>query len=153
LLGPYDRAGKLVFAGKAGTGFSLKLGRELVERLRKIERTEPPFASVPGDYLSGSRWAEPRLVAELAYGKWTIDSVMRHPKCVALREDKPVKEVRLEQLGRSGLSVCHLRRPHLRRPGAASPPSPPDRETSSSCQVGLLLVCELPKGGCAWTGC
>ena len=27
-LGFYDRAGKLVFAGKAGTGFSLKVGRE-----------------------------------------------------------------------------------------------------------------------------
>ena len=45
LLGYYDRAGKLVFAGKAGTGFSLKLGRELVERMRKIERPGPPFAS------------------------------------------------------------------------------------------------------------
>jgi len=29
LLGYYDRIGRLVFAGKAGTGFSLKLGRDL----------------------------------------------------------------------------------------------------------------------------
>ena len=97
LLGYYDRTGRLVFAGKAGTGFSLKLGRELVAGLRKIESPEPPFASVPRDYVRGSRWAEPRLVAEIAYSNWTSDRVMRHPKYVALREDKPAREVRLER--------------------------------------------------------
>jgi bifunctional non-homologous end joining protein LigD len=96
LLGYYDRSGKLVFAGKAGTGFSLKLGRELVERLRKIERSDPPFLEVPRDYRRGSRWAEPQLVAEIAYGNWTSDQVMRHPKFLGLREDKPAPEVRLE---------------------------------------------------------
>jgi bifunctional non-homologous end joining protein LigD len=97
LLGYYDRTGRLVFAGKAGTGFSLKLGRELVAGLRKIERPDPPFASVPRDYVRGSRWAEPRLVAEIAYSNWTSDQVLRHPKFVALREDRPPREVRLER--------------------------------------------------------
>ena len=97
LLGYYDRTGRLVFAGKAGTGFSLKLGRELVERMRKIERPDPPFTLVPRDDRRGSRWAEPRLVAEIAYSNWTSDRVMRHPKFVALREDKPAREVRLER--------------------------------------------------------
>src|SRR6516225_3927263 len=97
LLGYYDRAGKLVFAGKAGTGFSLKLGRDLVERLRKIELSGPPFAEVPRDHRRGSRWAEPRLVAEIAYSNWTTDRVMRHPKFVGLREDKAPREVRLDR--------------------------------------------------------
>jgi bifunctional non-homologous end joining protein LigD len=44
LLGYYDR-GKLVFARKAG--FGLAAGRDLAERLRKIERDMPPFASAP----------------------------------------------------------------------------------------------------------
>jgi hypothetical protein len=43
--------------------------------LTKIGRDEPPFASVPRDYLRGSRWAEPRLVAEIDYGSWTTDQV------------------------------------------------------------------------------
>jgi len=85
-----------VFAGKTGTGFSLKLGRELVERMRKIERPDPPFTLVPRDDRRGSRWAEPPLVAEIAYSNWTTDGVMRHPKFVALREDIPAQEVRLE---------------------------------------------------------
>jgi bifunctional non-homologous end joining protein LigD len=96
-LGYYDPTGRLVFAGKAGTGFSLKLGREVVERMRKIERPDPPFASVPRDYVRGSRWAEPRLVAEIAYSNWTSDRVMRHPRFLGLREDKPAREVRLER--------------------------------------------------------
>jgi hypothetical protein len=44
----------------------------------------------------GSCWAEPRLVAEIAYSNWTSDRVMRHPKFVALREDKPTRELVLE---------------------------------------------------------
>jgi bifunctional non-homologous end joining protein LigD len=35
LLGYYDR-GKLIFTGKAGTGFDLKTGHDLVARLRKL---------------------------------------------------------------------------------------------------------------------
>jgi bifunctional non-homologous end joining protein LigD len=98
LLGFYDRTGRLVFAGKVGTGFSLRLGRELVDLMRKIERPDPPFTLVPRDDRRGSRWAEPPLVAEIAYSNWTTDGVMRHPKFVALREDKPAREVRLDRV-------------------------------------------------------
>ena len=69
-------------------------------KLKKIERAEPAFASVPRDYVRGSRWTEPRLVAEIAYGNWTTEGVMRHPKFIALREDNPAREVRPEQQGR-----------------------------------------------------
>ena len=53
LLGYYDK-GKLIFAGKAGTGFGLAAGRELAERFAKIERKDPPFASVPRAYQRGA---------------------------------------------------------------------------------------------------
>jgi bifunctional non-homologous end joining protein LigD len=96
LLGYYDRAGRLRFAGKAGTGFALKMGHDLVAQLRKIERANSPFAAVPSSYVRGSRWAEPCLVAEVAYSNWTTDQVMRHPKFVGLREDRAPREVRRE---------------------------------------------------------
>jgi hypothetical protein len=35
-----------IFAGKAGTGFDLKTGHDLVARLRKLERAGPTFAEV-----------------------------------------------------------------------------------------------------------
>jgi bifunctional non-homologous end joining protein LigD len=57
----------LIFGGKAGTGFGLAAGRELAERLAKIERDTPPFASVPRAYQPGTRCVEPRLVAEVTF--------------------------------------------------------------------------------------
>src|SRR3954471_14848289 len=53
LLGYYDR-GELVFAGKAGTGFGAAISRDLVERLRKIQRATFPFASAPREYQRGA---------------------------------------------------------------------------------------------------
>ncbi len=114
LLGYYDRGGALVFAGKAGTGFSLKLGHDLVAQLRKIEKLDPPFAEIPREYRRGSRWAAPRLVAEIAYSNWTTDGVMRHPKFLGLREDKPAREVRLERAASGALPrVRRQRRAYL----------------------------------------
>jgi bifunctional non-homologous end joining protein LigD len=97
LLGYYDRAGALVFAGKAGTGFALRLGHDLVARLRQMERPDSPFASVPRPYQRGAHWAEPRLVAEVAFSNWTTDKLLRHPSFDGLREDKPAREVGLER--------------------------------------------------------
>jgi bifunctional non-homologous end joining protein LigD len=96
LLGCYDR-GKLVFAGKVGNGFGLVAGRELADRLRKIERDTPPFASVPRANQRGARWVDPRLVAEVAFTTWTADHLLRHPSFEWLREDKLAKEVKLER--------------------------------------------------------
>jgi bifunctional non-homologous end joining protein LigD len=32
----------------------------------------------------------------IAYGNWTTDGIMRHPKFLGLREDKPAWEVKRE---------------------------------------------------------
>jgi bifunctional non-homologous end joining protein LigD len=53
LLGYYDRS-KVIFAGKAGTGFDLKIGHDLVAQLRKLERADPPFAAVLRAYQRSS---------------------------------------------------------------------------------------------------
>jgi bifunctional non-homologous end joining protein LigD len=101
LLGYYDRGCRLVFADKAGTGFSPKVGRELVARLRKkIERLIHRSPGSLVDYVRGSHWAEPRLVPEIAYSNWTTDGVMRHPKFLGPREGKEAREVRLESAGK-----------------------------------------------------
>ena len=54
LLGYYDRAGTLVFVGRAGTEFSQKPGHKLVLRLKKIERPELLFAELPREHRRGS---------------------------------------------------------------------------------------------------
>jgi ATP-dependent DNA ligase len=62
------------------TGFALAAGRELAERLGKIERDTLPFVSVPRAYQKGARWVDPRLVAEVTFTTWTADNLLRHPR-------------------------------------------------------------------------
>jgi bifunctional non-homologous end joining protein LigD len=96
LVGHY-RDGKLVLAGKVGTGFTLESGRQLAARLRKLERVDPPFATVPREYRRGVTWVEPRLVVEVEFTTWTSDGILRHPSFQGVREDKPAREVKLER--------------------------------------------------------
>ena len=96
LLGVYE-GGRLVYAGKVGTGFSTKVLVELRRRLEKSERQSPPFANPPrGAEARGAHWVEPKLVCEVAFTEWTRDGYLRHPTFQGLREDKAAREVRRE---------------------------------------------------------
>jgi bifunctional non-homologous end joining protein LigD len=77
--------------------FALKAEPELVARLRKLERPDPPFTKVPRAYQRSARWAEPKLVAEVTFSTWTADHLLRHPSFEGLREDKPARAVKLER--------------------------------------------------------
>jgi DNA ligase D-like protein (predicted ligase) len=91
LLVGYHEQGELRYAGKVGTGFSAKALGDLGARLESLEIEEPPFA---GDGLPRqARWVEPILVGQFAFGEWTRDGKLRHPRYLGLREDKPAAEV------------------------------------------------------------
>ena len=94
LLGVHDRAGRLVYAGRVGTGFDhATLGR-LGARLRKLERRVSPFAADgPRPPARAAHWVKPELVAEVAFTEWTRDGLLRHPAFLGLREDKPAAQI------------------------------------------------------------
>ncbi len=93
VLGVYDK-GKLIYAGRAGTGFSNQLRVELKKKLDRIARPTKPFAEIPRDPgLRRAVWAEPKLVGEVAFAEWTNEGIIRHPSFQGLREDKKPKEV------------------------------------------------------------
>ena len=93
VLGVYDK-GKLIYAGRAGTGFSTKARVELKKMLDRIARPTKPFAEIPKDPgLRRAVWAEPKLVGEVAFAEWTNEGVIRHPSFQGLREDKKPTEV------------------------------------------------------------
>ena len=93
VLGVYEK-GKLIYAGRAGTGFSNQLRVELKKMLDKIARPTKPFAQIPSDPgLRRAVWAEPKLVGEVAFAEWTTDNIIRHPSFQGLREDKPARDV------------------------------------------------------------
>jgi bifunctional non-homologous end joining protein LigD len=95
ILVGYWQDGALRYAGKVGTGFDAATLERLGDELERRERPSPPFA---GDHLpSAARWAEPELVAQIAFTEWTRDGRLRHPRYEGLRDDKPAREVVREE--------------------------------------------------------
>jgi bifunctional non-homologous end joining protein LigD len=87
---------KLTYVGKVGTGFSGELIRELMERMRPLAVDKAPV-EVPRTDRKGAHYIKPKLVAEIAYTEFTDDGILRHPSFLGLREDKPAKDVVLEE--------------------------------------------------------
>ncbi len=99
LLGVVDRAapGKLVFAGRVGTGFDARTRRDLAIRLSAAPSDGPAIEGAPK--IKDARWVEPRLVCECAFSEWTRDGSMRQPRFLGLREDKTPLECIREEPG------------------------------------------------------
>jgi len=97
VLGVYDK-GKLICAGRVGTGFSIKQRLEIQKKLDQISQPAMPFAEKPKDPgLRDAHWAKPRLVAEVEFTEWTADGSIRHPSFKGLREDKKPTEIIREE--------------------------------------------------------
>ena len=99
ILGAYQ-GNELVYVGNCGTGFGEAEIQRLLEKLRSLERPDPPFREVPkmprvrkADVV----WVEPRLVCEVEFSEWTHDGRLRQPSYQGLREDKAPEEVRIER--------------------------------------------------------
>ena len=91
LLG-YYRSGKLVYAGKVGTGFDQELLRRLGERLARLETPLSPFAE-DGLPRRGVHWVKPKLIAQIGFTEWTAGGKLRHPRFLGLRDDKRPEDV------------------------------------------------------------
>jgi bifunctional non-homologous end joining protein LigD len=72
----------------------------LTERLAPLRRDTSPFdAPLPANHARDAVWAEPVLVAEVAFTGWTRAGRMRAPSYQGLRTDKdPAEVVREEAL-------------------------------------------------------
>jgi bifunctional non-homologous end joining protein LigD len=96
LLGVYDR-GKLSYAGRVGTGFDTATLLALRARLERLQQRESPFAQQPTGRERGVHWTQPELVAQIAFTEWTEGGLLRHPRYLGLRDDKPSAEVARER--------------------------------------------------------
>jgi ATP-dependent DNA ligase len=104
LLGYYTGDGKLIYAGRVGTGMPDKVLGDLRRRLKPLSRDRSPLNVPPprktrfGSPLVLSRvhWVEPKLIAEITYLTWTADGLLRHTVYVGLRDEKPADQVRRE---------------------------------------------------------
>jgi bifunctional non-homologous end joining protein LigD len=98
LVGYYDDAGQLRYAGRVGTGFTDDELRRMADLLRPLARDTSPFADPVPAPRGMARYVEPRLVADVDFGEWTADGTMRHPSYKGLRDDKEPSEVRREPI-------------------------------------------------------
>jgi DNA ligase D-like protein (predicted ligase)/DNA ligase D-like protein (predicted 3'-phosphoesterase) len=95
LLGLYDKAGKPVYVGKVGTGFTQQTIGVLADKFEKIKTAVAPFEPEAGDVVT---WLEPNLVCEVAYQVLTRDMRLRMARFKRLREDKLPSECTLDQV-------------------------------------------------------
>jgi len=104
LLGYYEPNGRLIYAGRVGTGMSLETLTMLHRRLAPLSISRMPLSVPPSRRsrfggplaLSKVHWVRPELVAEITYLGWTDEPLLRHTVFVGLRKDKPASEVRRE---------------------------------------------------------
>jgi bifunctional non-homologous end joining protein LigD len=97
ILGVYKK-GKLLYCGRVGTGFSIKLRVELQKKLDRLSQAAMPFDAKPKDPgLREARWAKPQLVGEVEFMQWTADGLIRHSSFQGLREDKKATEIVREE--------------------------------------------------------
>lgn len=104
LVGYYEKK-RLLFAGKVGTGFNMKLLAILHKLFAKEVRENCPFADLPsrqgGQWVQGitpsmmrrCHWVNPVFVCQLKFAEWTRDAKLRQPVFLGLREDKDPKQV------------------------------------------------------------
>jgi bifunctional non-homologous end joining protein LigD len=89
----YRQNGEVRYAGKVGTGFSMKSARELAQRFAKLALQKPTLtraetAGVPANEWQAIHWIKPVLLGEVAFTEWTQDGRIRHPSFQGLREVK-----------------------------------------------------------------
>jgi len=97
--------GELVYAGRAGSGFSDKQLGELRKVLEAKTRKTPP-CNGPRPWPSGEKvparrpipeskdttWVEPTLVCEVQFMEWTGEGLLRQPVFLHFRDDKKPEE-------------------------------------------------------------
>jgi DNA ligase D-like protein (predicted ligase) len=105
LIFGYYAGDRLIYAGRTRNGLTPVVRQQLFKKFRGLEIKECPFANLPevksGRWGAGltaakmqdCRWLKPVLVAQFDFLEWTADGHLRHTKFVALREDKPARQI------------------------------------------------------------
>ncbi len=98
VLGMYDKGGRLISVGQAGTGFTQETEAGIYKLLKSRETAKNPFANKV-ESSRGIHYVRPELVAEIKFAEWTHEGQkggvkMRAPVFLGLRLDKTAEECR-----------------------------------------------------------
>ncbi|MBC7712141.1 MAG: DNA ligase D [Rhizobacter sp.] len=95
LMGAKNEDGEFQYLGKVGTGYNQKNHKLLLGKLKKLKAKASPF-DVKSPKEKEVIWVKPELVANIEFGAWTEDKILRHSAFKSLRDDKKAKDVFLE---------------------------------------------------------
>ncbi len=104
VLGLYDKQGRLIHVGQAGSGFNQKSLAEIWKTLQRLKTDKNPFFGEV-EALRKTYWVKPELVAAIEYAEWTHGAnagsgpKLRAPVFLGLRDDKEPKECTIDQPG------------------------------------------------------
>jgi bifunctional non-homologous end joining protein LigD len=92
LLGYYDDAGRLRFAGGVGTGFDDEDHRTLAGLMRRLAVPTSPFAD-PGPAKRGALFVKPQVVVQVEYRRKSPEGILQQAAFKGIRDDKDAREV------------------------------------------------------------
>lgn len=104
LVGYYEK-GKLMYAGKVGSGFDSERLQSLHREFMRRRTPECPFSNLPTPKTSrfgggmtrammkSVTWVRPELIAQVRFTEWTQEGSLRHPVFLGLRNDKTATQV------------------------------------------------------------
>src|SRR2546426_3405571 len=126
-VGAY-KDGKLIYCGRAGSGFSGAQLDEISAQLQALVRKTPPCDPPEHGALPKGpdhTWVEPKLICDVRYKEFTSDGLLRQSVFVRFRDDKKPEDVEMPGLGPrdSGLEEA---------PPRPQAPSPVPREAKFS---------------------
>jgi len=108
LIFGYYEGDRLVYVARTRNGFTPVAREQLFQKFRGLEINDCPFVNLPeaksgrwgagltSERMKECRWLKPELVAQIEFLEWTGDSHLRHSRFIALRDDRPAREVRKE---------------------------------------------------------
>ena len=122
VIGQYED-GRLIPAGRVGSGFDDRTLEALRARLEPLVRDASPFAEEP-EPPEDITWVEPQLVVEVTFAQWTSDGNLRAPVFLRVRDDlDPATVTRAETAAPPSDAASITRRPHSTE--ATSDPAAP----------------------------
>jgi DNA ligase D-like protein (predicted ligase) len=108
LIFGYYEGKRLIYVARTRNGFTPVMREQLFRKFRPLEISDCPFANLPEERsgrwgqgltkakMADCRWLKSELVARVQFLEWTADNHLRHSGFVALREDKPARDVTRE---------------------------------------------------------
>src|SRR5256885_1832340 len=94
--------GKLIYCGRAGSGFTGNQLDEVGAELQRLVRKTPACAPPPGGQLPKGpdhTWVEPKLVCDVRYKEITKDGLLRQSVFLRFRDDKKPEDVTMPGTG------------------------------------------------------